>query len=353
MSLGSVKIAGRVLQPTTVFDTYWRFAARRQALYYARARNDPHPWTRDPILRAHRFTNCYRAADRVSQFLIGHVAYPDRREPTGRHAHVDTVFRTLLFKFFNRISTWRLLEDELGTISWKTWQPDAARSALDRASAQGQRLYSAAYVIPPPGLGGPRKHHDHLLLVETMIRDGLPAALARATRLEEVYYLLRAYRGLGDFLAFQFTIDLNYGITIDFDENDFVVAGPGARGGIRKCFGTAATGIEADIIAYMVDTQDHYFERLGLDFLRLGGRRLHRIDIQNLFCETDKYARVAHPEFTGLSGRHRIKQHYHADTAPMPAPFFPPKWALDTAMLPGGRTEVSDPLTMRESRLCS
>ncbi|MBW4719794.1 nucleotide kinase domain-containing protein [Saccharothrix obliqua] len=332
-----MKIAGRVLRPTTVFDTYWRFAAQRQALYYARARNDPQPWTRDPILSAHRFTNCYRAADRVSQFLIGHVAYPGRQEPTGRHALVDTVFRTLLFKFFNRISTWQLLEDELGPISWKTWHPSAARSVLDRAAAQGQRLYSAAYVIPPPGLGGPRKHHDHLLLLETMIRDGLPAALARATQMESSYHLLRAYRGLGDFLAFQFTIDLNYGVAINFDENDFVVAGPGARGGIRKCFGAAATGIEADIIAYMVDTQEHHFERLGLNFPHLGGRRLHRIDMQNLFCETDKYARIAHPEFTELSGRHRIKQHYRADAAPMPKPFFPPKWAMDTTTLPGGR----------------
>ena len=35
----------------------------------------PAPWTSDPILRRHRFTNCYRAADRVSQFLISQVIY--------------------------------------------------------------------------------------------------------------------------------------------------------------------------------------------------------------------------------------------------------------------------------------
>ena len=34
------------------------------------------------------------------------------------------------------------------------------------------------------------------------------------------------------------------------------------------------------------------------------------IDCQNLFCEVDKYARHAHPEVRGISGRTRIKQSY-------------------------------------------
>ena len=33
-----VAVAGRVLRPTAVFDTYWRFAAERQGLYEARLR---------------------------------------------------------------------------------------------------------------------------------------------------------------------------------------------------------------------------------------------------------------------------------------------------------------------------
>jgi hypothetical protein len=28
------------------------------------------PWTSDPIIQVHKFTNAYRAADRVSQYLI-------------------------------------------------------------------------------------------------------------------------------------------------------------------------------------------------------------------------------------------------------------------------------------------
>ena len=60
---------------TVVFDTYWRFAAERQRVYFARLLGWDPPWTGDPIIGAFRFTNPYRAADRVSQYLIRHVIY--------------------------------------------------------------------------------------------------------------------------------------------------------------------------------------------------------------------------------------------------------------------------------------
>jgi hypothetical protein len=57
----AVSVCGRDFRPSPVFDTYWRFAARRQVIYEARREGAPRPWTDDPILRQHRFTNCYRA----------------------------------------------------------------------------------------------------------------------------------------------------------------------------------------------------------------------------------------------------------------------------------------------------
>jgi hypothetical protein len=77
----------------------------------------------------------------------------------------------------------------------------------------------------------------------------------------------------------------------------------------------------------MADTQESHFARLGLDFPGLFGRRLQLIDCQNLFCEVDKYARVAHPSVAGVSGRSRIKQRFTPLTEPLRA-FFPPKWRL-------------------------
>jgi alpha-glutamyl/putrescinyl thymine pyrophosphorylase clade 1 len=316
-------VAGRRLRQTWVFDTYWRFAAARQEVYQARLRGDPHPWTADPILATYRFTNCYRAADRVSQYLIKEVIYQGRQDAD------EVSFRILLFRFFNRISTWQLLVSAFGELSWATFRIDRYDEVLIKALSRGERIYSAAYVMPSPRFGGLRKHTNHLMLLEHMLHDGLRCRLQASTSMAEGFDALRGYPGLGEFLAFQLLIDINYSTMINFDEMDFVVAGPGARDGLRKCFGAGVCGIEADLIRYMSDTQEEHFARLGLSFGGLNGRRLQLIDCQNLFCEVDKYARVAHPEIPSYSGRTRIKQRFKPVDQPVTS-WFPPKWGINT-----------------------
>jgi len=314
------------LRPTAVFDSYWRFAAERQAIFFRRLAGGSAPWTADPILARHRFTNAYRAADRVSQYLIREVIYGEGRAMASQ----EQLFRIMLFKFFNKIDTWKMLEDQLGEISWANFDPDAYDRVLSAAMRSGSKLYSAAYIIPPvkwPG-GDGIKHRGHLHLIRTALSGTLPDDLANATSLGEAFALLKQLPSFGDFLAFQLAIDLNYGTVIDFPEDSFVVAGPGARDGIAKCFENAADYLAEDIIEFMHDRQEREFERLGLDFRSLWGRPLQLIDCQNLFCEISKYARVAHPNVIGVSGRTRIKQIYK----PQPVPhgvWFPPKWELN------------------------
>ena len=320
-----ITICGRRLDPTPVFDTYWRFAAARQGLYEARLRGQPAPWTSDPILRRHRFTNCYRAADRVSQFLISQVIYEGSQDPG------EVVFRTLLFKVFNRIATWQRLEAGIGKVSWREYDYARYERVLAAAFTSGERLYSAAYVVPPPAFGEARKHANHLRLLELMMSTDVAGKVRSAGSLRGAFEVLRSYPAIGGFLAYQYVIDLNYSPVLAYDEMEFVVPGPGARDGIRKCFGRAADGIEADVIRYMADHQEEHFARLGLQFGGLKGRRLQLIDCQNLFCEVDKYARVAHPDVQGISGRTRIKQSFRPVAEPVPA-WFPPKWGINRGL---------------------
>lgn len=318
------------LSPTSVFDTYWAFAVERQAMYEKRLSGEDGPWTRDPILRTYRFTNTYRATDRVSQYLIAEV----QQAPGRSQAPAELFFRTLLFKIFNRIETWRTLEIALGPLSWQSADLNAIKEVLDGAMARGDRIYSAAYIMPPPKLGHDRKHANHLALIDTMMRDGLPARLQAAVSLREVYECLLAYPGLGRFLAFQYAIDLNYSNLLSFAEDEFVVAGPGALDGIAKCFDNSDEFEPEAVIEEMVDIQDREFAARGLSFSGLFGRKLQPIDCQNLFCEISKYARVAHPDVRGVSDRTRIKQGYRAAHAPLPQPVFPERWNLDVPVYP-------------------
>lgn len=318
-----------MLQPTIVFDSYWRFAAERLAMFMRRLSDPVGPWTNDPILRSYRFTNTFRAADRVSQYLINEVQYREDRS----QAPAEVFFRTILFKLFNRIATWETLERLLGPLSWQSADLTAISKVLGDAMDAGRRVYSAAYIMPAPRMGQRRKHDNHLALLAHMMDDGAPGKVERSRSLAEVYELLRSYAGLGSFLAFQYAVDLNYSSIIDFEEDSFVVAGPGAVDGIAKCFFDGSRLGPEQVIHEVTEQQESHFARLGLEFAGLFGRRLKPIDCQNLFCEIGKYARVAHPEFAGVSGRTRIKQSY-SSAGCLPQPSFPPNWRLRVPMSP-------------------
>ena len=63
---------------TPVFDTYWKFAAERQSIFFNKISGCAWQLTKDPILQLHKFTNAYRASDRVSQYLIRNVIYSSK-----------------------------------------------------------------------------------------------------------------------------------------------------------------------------------------------------------------------------------------------------------------------------------
>ena len=52
----------------------------------------------------------------------------------------------------------------------------------------------------------------------------------------QMFAALRAYPTIGDFLAYQYATDLNYSTLTGFSETEFVMPGPGALSGLRKCF---------------------------------------------------------------------------------------------------------------------
>ena len=314
------------LKVTPVYNSYWRFAVERQSVFFRRLAGEPGPWTTDPVISMHKFTNAYRASDRVSQFLIRHVIYRDDLPSSPS----EVLFRTLLFKLFNKIETWQLLEHAFGAITFKDYRFERYDQVLSQAMRAGGRIYSAAYIMPPGGsaFGHSAKHQNHLRLLERMMADDLAGQLANVRKMQTAFELLRSYPTIGDFLAYQFITDINYSEITNFSEMDFVIPGPGARDGLKKCFADSAGLNDAELIRLMADNQEREFERLGINFQSLWGRRLQLIDCQNLFCEVDKYARVVHPEIAGISGRTRIKQKF-TPTGSLTPPWFPPKWGIN------------------------
>jgi hypothetical protein len=307
-----------------VYDLYWYFAAERQAIFERRVAGEPSPWTRDPILQTYKFCNVYRAADRVSQFLIREVAYGG-----GPSDPVNRLFRIVAFRVFSRIKTWQSVGDYIGREPTLQDLGDGTFTrALEHARAATGGLYTNAFILcATDAYGQSAKHLNHVELFRHMfLQGGLGEQLLEARSFRAVYSLLHTYPLMGDFMSYQIAIDLNYSDLINFDENDFSQAGPGALRGIRKAFVDLGDYTPADVIFWMVERQEDEFARLGFRFNGLWGRPLHAIDCQGLFCELDKYCREAVPTLT--SARKRIKTRFIATSKPIHL-FFPPKWGLD------------------------
>ncbi len=312
-------------KPTIVFDSYWKFAAERQSVLYKRINGFDWPWTKDPIIGKHKFTNVYRVTDRVSQYLVKNIIY----NPSYPQDSREVFFRIMLFKLFNKIETWEKLSAEFGSLTYSSFDIERYDKVLMQLLSQGDAIYSAAYIMPSGKntFGYEKKHKNHLALIQRMIAERLPEKIEQAKNMQRTFELLKGYPSIGDFLAYQYAIDINYSNITDFTESDFVIPGPGAKGGISKCFTDLGGLSEIEIIKLMMDRQDIEFERLGLDFKKLGNRSLQLIDCQNIFCETDKYARIAHPDIRGNSDRLRIKQNF-TSRRKTDNIFLPPKWGI-------------------------
>jgi hypothetical protein len=313
-----------------VYEFYWRFASERQRTFERRVSGQPPPWTDDPILREYKFCNVFRAADRVSQYMIREVCYHD--EPCTPE---DRLFQIVAFRTFSKIDTWRSLRDFLGRYPTLDDLADGSfGDGLERVKVLNRGLYTGAFILcAADAYGQSSKHRNHVELFRHMFLKGnLGERLQQAGSLRQVYEELHSYPLMGDFMAYQTAIDLNYSGIINFSENDFTQAGPGALRGIRKCFENSGEYSPTEIILWMVEHQEQELARLDLPFHGLWGRPLHAIDCQGLFCETDKYCREAAPELA--SARKRIKSRFIPADKTMQL-FFPPKWDIN-ARLPQG-----------------
>ncbi len=311
------------LKTTEAYKYYWKFATERQNVFFNKI-NDERILTTDLIFEKFKFTNAYRASDRVSQYLIRNVIYKNNN-----YSPEDMVFRILLFKLFNKIETWEYLESKVGDIRYKLFDYHRYNDLLENAISSKNTIYSNAYMMPSAvKFKQIRKHSNHLLLLEYMMNNKILDKILNAKSLKDLYELLLSYPSFGKFLAFQYAIDINYSPLTNFSENDFIVAGPGALDGISKCFKNFNDFSSEYIIRYMMENQREEFKKYGLYFQDLWGRDLHLIDCQNLFCELSKYTRVALPNIEGIAKRKRIKQKFKRNKTPIDF-FYPPKWNIN------------------------
>ena len=303
-----------------VYDLYWYFAFERQNIFFKKLNGCSYPWTDDVILRDYKFCNSYRVNDRVSQYLLKNVIYNGKK-----YSSSDVIFRIVLFKLFNKESTWELLIKNFGDVTLDSFDFNSYSNVLEKSILDGNPIYNDAYIsCATKAFGYDRKHDNHLALLKKMfLEDRAYEKILNCKFMKDAFLILKSYPLIGDFMAYQLVTDINYSDVVNWSEDEFCVAGPGSLRGIKKCFVDKEGLSNEDIIRYMYEHQDEEFKRLGFDFKRIGDRKLQLIDCQNIFCELDKYCREAIPSIK--SNRVKIKKHYVPKSSKIDY-FYPPKW---------------------------
>ena len=311
-----------LIKRNDVYNLYWHFACERQNIFYKKLNGEQQPWTNDKILQEYKFCNSYRINDRVSQYLLKNVIYNGKS-----YSKEDTIYRIILFKLFNLQSTWELLNKECGKILLKSFNQEAYSKVLTESINNGIKIYNDAYIsCANKAFGYDRKHDNHLALLNKMfIEDHMQDKILKCKSMEEAFNIIKSYPLIGNFMAYQLVTDINYSDIVNWQEDEFTVAGPGSIRGIKKCFINKGNMSDEDIIKYMYTHQEEEFKRLNLNFKRIGNRPLQLIDCQNIFCELDKYCRQAIPELK--SNRTKIKKKYTSEKIKIEY-MYPPKWII-------------------------
>ena len=134
-------MASREIVPNdATFKYYFYFIQERMNMFWRKVDNSK-IITEDSILQEYKFTNVYRACDRVSQYLIRNVISKD----LNKYSAEDMLLRILVFKVFNRISTWEYLE-EVHPVSKESFDVNELSQRLSERQ-KSVPIFSNAYMM--------------------------------------------------------------------------------------------------------------------------------------------------------------------------------------------------------------
>lgn len=245
--------------------------------------------TKSRILTTRKFTNVFRVLDRGSQYLLNLMSAYDADGTAER----DVLSQLAVSYFYRQVNRPDTMDDIIernggfvpssAEIFDPQWYDDVVRPV---AAARPGRFLSGAYMIVVSP-NDPRPIVDKMQATFPAAHD-LLGHVAEVGDLATRVLLLQEVRGIAAFMAMQIATDLGYCAGEPDQENTYILPGPGAKRGAGYLVGkTYASEKEArDII------QTFPVELLPT-LPYSNGRPASWMDVQNVFCEFSKYARLA------------------------------------------------------------
>lgn len=256
----------------------------------------PKPWTEDRIFQTVRFTNVRRELDQESVYLINSIC--NNKELTLKQKLGNIIF----FRIINKRES---VQGILPLQFEQCCNIDAYR-AYEESLGKDYPIFKKVYMIS----GSMRQ-----------IRNLFPDSSAFMSVIKYSWYLynyklsfiedsninaqdtfenLKSIPGIGSFLAYQIFVDLTYCPEYPCSENEFVVAGPGCKEGLKLLFKDRSKMSCEESLFWLRDNWENLIEYYHIElnpdiiFLDLPtyDHYMNVMSLQNCFCELLKYYRA-------------------------------------------------------------
>lgn len=267
----------------------WTYIRERNKVYTLKQKNVPPPWTNDKILSKYKFVNVFRTQDPGTLYVTKVLI------PKYSHNPVNLLYNLLIYRTFNKIET----ISDLGYLSYKEIHPMCIFEKLSALNNRGVTTFTNAFTVHSfkfwdylPSNKNLRVAHameTYAERIEILYEDIMEKSDSKAT-----YEILKTLPGIGEFLAYQISIDIGYWSKELFDEDTFVVAGPGARRGLSRLFPKHKKKDCSQLIKQLVEKHD--WKRLELP------QPMNLMAMENCLCEISKYLKAYYKE-----GRPRVR----------------------------------------------
>jgi hypothetical protein len=287
----------RTLAHLTGPDLTVAVASERESSRRRKEAGEPYPWTCDTILsEGGSFTNVRREDDKTTRFYAANI----RARYAGR---AELLAATAAFLWFNLIETGRTF----------TCVGDDGLNALDRMAAtnsveplrealrtQAPPYTTVAYRLTPPRnmLGKLDKVEGCLYTIQGFLdrsrwRRTWSQWMAEPPSLSEVGAWFAQNYNFGTFQAGQNVACLKYVEPFRSapDWHRWAYSGDGSRRGLNRLLGRPVDAPWKEVNWWLAARRAH--EELLPRMIAAGVPELHLQDLQNVWCELDKYVRVA------------------------------------------------------------
>lgn len=257
----------------------------------------PKPWTEDKIFQTVRFTNVRREFDKESLYLITKICLKKNLSIKEKLANIiffriinkrESVQGIFPLQFEQRcnIDTYRAYETSLGEdypIFKKVYMISGPMGQIRNLFPDSSAFISVLKYVW-------HLYQDHKL---SFIENSKINA-------QTTFEHLKKLPGIGSFLAYQIFVDLTYCSEYPCSENEFVVAGPGCKEGLKLLFNDRSKMSCEESLFWLRDNWKNLMEYYHIDWdpdtifsdLPTYDRYMNVMSLQNCFCELLKYYRA-------------------------------------------------------------